>query len=69
MDVCGPFPMGEYLLVVIDTYSRFPEVAIVQSMSAKATIQQLEKIFATHGIPQAIKSDNGPSFSSAKYCY
>lgn len=30
MDFCGPFPTGEYLLVVIDAYSRFPEVDIVQ---------------------------------------
>ena len=66
VDFCGPFPTGEYLLVVIDAYSRFPEVTVVQSTSAKATIPQLEKIFATHGIPHVIKSDNGPPFSSAE---
>ena len=31
VDYCGPVPTGEYLLVVIDRYSRFPEVAIVNS--------------------------------------
>ena len=66
VEFCGPFPTGEYLLVVIDDYSRFPEVAVVQSTSAKATIPQLEKIFATHGIPHVIKSNNGPPFSSAE---
>lgn len=30
VDFCGPFPTGEYLLVVIDAYSRFPEVDIVR---------------------------------------
>ena len=51
---------------MIDAYSRFPEVAVVQSTSAKATIPQLEKIFATHGIPHVIKSDISPPFSSAE---
>ena len=38
IDFCRPFPTGEYLLVVIDAYSRFPEVAMVHCTSAKATI-------------------------------
>ena len=59
-----PRHTGEYLLIVIDAYSRFPEV--VQSRSAKATIPQLEKIFGMHGIPQVTKSDNGPPYSSAE---
>ena len=28
VDLAGPFPSGEYLLVVIDEYSRFPEVDV-----------------------------------------
>ena len=36
MDFCGPFPTGEYLFVVIDAYSRFPEVEIAHSTSASA---------------------------------
>ena len=35
VDFCGPFPTGEYLLVTIDAYSRFPEVEIVQSTQLK----------------------------------
>ena len=31
VDFCGPFPTGEYLLVVMDVYSRFPEVEIMRS--------------------------------------
>ena len=27
----------------------------------------LEKIFATHGLPEQIKSDNGPPFQSAAF--
>ena len=64
MDFCGPFPTGEYLFVVIDAYSRFPEVEIVHSTSASAIIPKLDRIFSTHGLPLIIKSDNGPPFNS-----
>jgi len=67
IDFCGPFPSGEYLLVVIDAYSRFPEVDVVHSTKATSTISKLERIFATHGIPRVIKSDNGPPFTSHEF--
>lgn len=35
VDLCGPFPTGEYLFLVIDAYSRFPEVEIVHSTARK----------------------------------
>ena len=64
MDFCGPFPSGEYLFVVIDAYSRFPQVDIVRSTSASANIPKLDQMFATHGIPTIMCSDNGPPFTS-----
>ena len=67
IDFCGPFPTGEHLLVVIDAYSRFPEVDVVHSTKATSTISKLERIFATHGIPRIIKSDNGPPFTSHEF--
>ena len=66
-DFSGPFPSGDYLLVVIDAYSHFPEVDIVHSTKATSTISKLERIFATHGIPTIIKSDNGPPFTSQEF--
>ena len=65
--LCGPFPTGEYLLVVIDAYSRFPEVDIVHSTAAKGTISKVERIFATHEILVVIRSDNGPPFTSSDF--
>ena len=67
IDFCGPFPTGEYLLVTIDAYSRFPEVDIVHSTAAKGTISKLLHIFATHGVPVVIRSDNGPPFTSHEF--
>ena len=66
-DFCGPFLTGEYLLVVIDAYSRFPEVDIVQSTSAATVIPYFNRIFATHGIPTVLRSDNGPPFTSHEF--
>ncbi len=60
VDFYGPLPTKEYLLVVIVRYSRFPEVEVVYSTRASAVIPKLDKIFAVHGIPKVIISDNGP---------
>ena len=64
LDFCGPFPTGVYLLVATDAYSRFAVVEIIHSTSASTTISKLERIFSTYGLPQVIKSDNGPPFNS-----
>ena len=64
IDFYGPLPSGDYLLVVKDRYSRFPEVEIVRSTKASVVIPKLDKIFSVHGIPETVKTDNGPPFSS-----
>ena len=66
-DFYGPLPSGEYLLVVIDRYSRYPEVEIVHSTKAVSVIPKLDKMFATHGIPKTMTSDNGPPFNGDDY--
>ena len=64
----GPLPRsGQYLLVVIDTNSKFPEVEIAKSTSAKACISKLDRIFATHSIPRKIRTDNGPHFNGDEF--
>ena len=63
-DFYGPLPSGQTLMVVIDEYSRFVKVETVSSSSAAAVIPKLDKIFATHGIPELLKTDNGPPFTS-----
>ena len=65
-DLCGPFPTGESLLVVMDDYSRNPEVKVVRSTTAETIIPKLDEIFATHGVPEKLKSDNGPPYNSHK---
>lgn len=67
VDFAGPFPSGDYALVVIDEFSRFPEVEIVSSTSAAAVIPKLETIFARQGFPKTVKSDNGPPFQGHEF--
>ena len=52
------------LLVTIDAYSKWPEVHIVPSTSARPTIDKLRTIFATHGLPMTLVSDSGSPFQS-----
>ena len=66
-DFLGPFPTGEYLLVVIDEFSRFPEVEIFTTISARAVIPRLDAIFARQVIPENLKSDNGPPFQGQEF--
>lgn len=64
MDFLGPYPSGETVLVVTDAYSKFPEVEIMTTTTAKAVIKRLDRIFATHGLPNEVRTDNGPPFNS-----
>ena len=61
------FPTGEYLLVVIDAYTRFSEVDILQSTSAASVIPLFNRSFATLGIPPVLCSDNDPPFTSHEF--
>jgi hypothetical protein len=67
VDFYGPLPSGHYVLVVIDCYSRFPEVETLKSISAKKVIPKLDSIFSRHGIPAQLTSDNGPPFQGHEF--
>ena len=66
MDFAGPFPSGDYIMVVINEYSRFPEVEIIALLSANTVIPKLDSILARRGILDVVKNDNGPSFNSSE---
>ena len=63
IDHAGPF-LGKYFFLLIDAYSLWMEVHIVNFTSAKSTIKTLWCIFLMHGLPQQLVSDNGPAFIS-----
>ena len=51
-------------LLVVDYYSRFIEIARLSSLTSDEVITHLKSIFARHGIPQYVVSDNGTQYSS-----
>ena len=67
VDLCGPLPSGETLLVLVDCATRWPEVEILKSTTTTSIISRLRRIFATHGLPRVIVSDNGPQFVSGEF--
>ena len=59
VDLMGPLPTGESLLVTVDYYSRWVEVDVVRGTSSNDIIRCLENHFTSHGIPETPRTDNG----------
>ena len=54
-------------LIIVDYYSRYIELSKLRNTSAEEVISQTKSIFARHGIPEELFSDNGPQFSSEAF--
>ncbi|XP_063363502.1 uncharacterized protein K02A2.6-like [Cydia amplana] len=65
-DYCGPFYNKMYL-VVVDSYSKWPEVIEMNSITSSRTIEVFNSLFARHGYPVHLVTDNGPSFTSSEF--
>ena len=64
VDFCGPLANGDLALVFHCQYSRYPVIEFVGSTGAKAAIPVFRRVFDTYGVPEEVKSDNGPPFNS-----
>ena len=67
IDLCEPLPTVESLLVVIDYFSRWPEVVWMRNTTDQKIIKCLETLFATHGLPCSVRSDNVPQFVAVEF--
>ncbi len=65
-DHAGPF-LGKMLLIVVNAHSKWIETFVVPSTSTVATLEKLRLIFATHGLPEVLVSDNGTDFTSSEF--
>lgn len=67
VDILGPLPTGESILVCVDYYSRYYEVKVMKSTNSTKVIEALDNFFTTHGLPKSVRTDNGPQFVSAEF--
>ena len=54
-------------IVVVDYYSRYFEVERLRDTKTSTVTHKLKAIFARHGIPVTVVSDNGPQYASAEF--
>lgn len=67
IDFLGPF-MGHMYMVVIDAHSKWPEVIdFKENTKTYRVVEVCKKLFARHGLPMHIVTDNGPQFTSAEF--
>ena len=58
---------NEHYVVVVDAYSGYMDFARLKNLSGKALIEVLRPIFATHGAPAEMITDNGSNYVSREF--
>ena len=66
LDLLGPLPTGEHLLVLVDYFSRWVEVDVIYSTTSEVIIKCLDKQFSIYGVPRTLRTDNGANLVSAE---
>ena len=66
IDYAGPF-QGKIFLVAVDADSKWIKASLVNSATSTITIHKLRSMFATHGLPRVVVSDNGSVFTSSEF--
>ena len=69
LDLQGPYPTGDYLLVVIDYCSRYPIIRSLRTIKSdvivkELEVKELEDIFPIFGLPKVAATDNGANLIS-----
>lgn len=59
------FQIGNaFFLLVVDYFSKYPELVKLTSTKSEQVIRHLKEIFSRHGIPKVVFSDNATQFQS-----
>ena len=52
---------------MVDYFSRYPEISKLTPTTPTAVIVAMKAVFARHGIPEIVRSNNGPQYSSYEF--
>jgi len=66
MDFTGPIH-GQWLLIIVDSYSRFTDAEWFSTITATATCKYLRRLFSRYGPPKVVVSDNGTQFTANEF--
>lgn len=58
---------GKDFLLVVDMFSKYPELISLENTTSGNVINKLKNLFARYGIPKILYSDNGPQFASVEF--
>ena len=68
VDLIGPLKTtrqgNKYILTVIDYYTKYAEAEALPNQEAETVVRALEQIFARHGMPSILLTDQGRNFES-----
>jgi len=65
VDICEH--KGAHFLIAFDYYSRYIDICYLRNLTSRTVVMKMKKIFAQHGIPETLISDNGTQFTSAEF--
>jgi len=70
LDLIGPLPKtgagNKYIIVLVDYLTKWVEAEPLKEIGSNDVIRFLKKVFARHGVPELLITDNGPQFYSDK---
>ena len=58
---------NDHYMLIVDYFSRYPEVIKLTSTTSANVIKGLQAAFSRHGIPEVVRSDNGPQYASQEF--
>ncbi|MEL6816472.1 MAG: RNase H-like domain-containing protein, partial [Cyanobacteria bacterium J06598_3] len=71
IDFIGPLEGGgvnrRFAVVLVDYYSKWPEVGFCSSPSSQAVVDFLESVTCREGFPEEVVTDNGTAFTSQEF--
>ena len=66
IDYAGPLN-GFFYLILVDSFSKWPEIVKTRHPTSRNTINALNEIFSRFGVPKTVVSDNGTAFTGQEF--